>query len=146
MALGKGKGEGESGAQMGNVLGSDKVEAFLGQGSKVVGKLTFNGPVELGGYIEGEINSQKQLTIGETAVINAKIVGSEVLVRGTVNGDIVASKRLCLKTPAKVIGNITSKNLSIEEGVVFEGNCTMEGAPAGKSDKDSGPKKIEATG
>lgn len=109
--------------------GSDKVEAFLGKGSKVVGNLTFTGPVELDGYIEGEILSQDRLVIGEAAVINARISGAEVLVKGTVNGDISASKRLSLKRPARVVGNISTTNLSIEEGVVFEGKSSMGGSP-----------------
>lgn len=105
--------------------GQGKLEAILGKGSKVVGNLTFTGPVELDGHVEGEINAQDRITIGESAVINARIIGGEVVVKGTVNGDINASKRLSLKRPAKVIGNISSTNLSIEEGVVFEGKCIM---------------------
>ncbi len=106
---------------------SDKTkgEAILGKGSKVIGNLTFAGPVEIGGYVEGEINAQDKILITETAEINAKIIGAEVTIQGTVNGDIHATKRLFLKKPAKVFGNITSNNLSIEEGVVFEGKCSM---------------------
>lgn len=108
----------------------ERVEAFLGKGSKVVGNLTFTGPVELDGYVEGEIVAQDRLIIGEAAVINAKISGGEILVKGTVNGDITASKRLSFKRPAKVVGNITTTNLSIEEGVIFEGKSSMGGSTA----------------
>jgi len=108
--------------------GTDKVEAFLGKGSKVVGTLTFTGPVELDGYVEGEVIAQDRLTIGESAVINARISGGEILVKGTVNGYITASKRLSLKRPARVIGNINCTNLSIEEGVIFEGKASMGAA------------------
>jgi cytoskeletal protein CcmA (bactofilin family) len=106
----------------------DKVEAFLGKGSKVVGALTFTGPVELDGYVEGEIIAQDRLTVGEAAVIQAKITGSEVIIKGTVNGDIYASKRLSLRRPARVVGNISTSTLSIEEGVIFEGKSSMEAA------------------
>ena len=117
---------------------SSAVTAFLGQDAKVVGTMNFNGQVELDGYVEGEINSKDKLTIGENAVINAKINGTEVLVRGTVNGDISASKRLALKKPAKVVGNISCSNLSIEEGVIFEGQSSMAKAGAdGASEKTS---------
>lgn len=102
-----------------------KSSAFLGQGSKVVGTLNFSGPVELDGFVEGELHSQDKLVIGESAVVNAKVNGSEVLVKGTVNGDITASKRLILQRPAKITGNISSASLSIEEGVIFEGQCSM---------------------
>ena len=98
--------------------------AFLGQGSKVVGTLQFSGPVEVDGHVEGELNADK-LVIGESATVNAKITGGEIIIKGTVTGDIVASKKLTLQRPAKVHGNITSTNLSIEEGVIFEGQCSM---------------------
>jgi cytoskeletal protein CcmA (bactofilin family) len=111
-------------------LGSgEKVEAFLGKGSKVVGSLTFTGPVELDGYVEGEVLAQDRLTVGESAVVHAKITGAEVVVKGTVNGDIYASRRLALKKPARVVGNISTTCLSIEEGVTFEGKSSMDGAP-----------------
>lgn len=118
---------------------SGDLAAFLGQGSKVVGNLTFSGPVEVDGYIEGEVKAEARLTIGDQAVINAKVVGSEILVKGTVNGDIIASKRLALMKPAKVVGNIQSTNLSIEEGVIFEGKCSMDKAtqPASKAPTDA---------
>jgi cytoskeletal protein CcmA (bactofilin family) len=117
-----------------------KIEAFLGKGSKVVGTLTFTGPVELDGYIEGEVTAQDRLTIGESAVINGRINGAEVMVKGTVTGDIVASKRLSLKKPAKIVGNITSSNLSIEEGVIFEGKCSMGAGSGDSKQQNKGPQ------
>ena len=105
--------------------GGQKTAAYLGQGTRVVGKLVFSGPVELDGYIEGEIESQEKLIIGEGSEVKAKIVGSEIIIKGHVQGDIMASRKLSLQRPAKVVGNIASANLSIEEGVIFEGQCSM---------------------
>lgn len=104
------------------------VDAFLGKGSKAVGALTFAGPAEIDGDVEGEIHSKDKLTVGESANVKAKILGADIVVRGTVAGDIVASRSLVLKRPARVLGNIQAPNLSIEEGVIFEGKCSMSGA------------------
>ena len=112
-----------SGAAVGS--GAQKSEAFLGKGTKVIGSLTFNGPVELDGHVEGEVHAKDSLTIGESAVVNAKVHGSEIVVKGNVTGDIIATKRLSIKRPAKVTGNIASPTLSIEDGVHFEGRCSM---------------------
>lgn len=106
-------------------LDKSKAEAFLGKGSKVTGALTFSGPVEIAGYVEGEITAQDRIVVGESAEVKARIVGAEVIIQGTVHGDIQASKKLSLKRPAKVFGNISSNNISIEEGVIFEGKCSM---------------------
>lgn len=109
-------------------MGSGRNEAFLGKGTKVVGTLSFNGPVELDGTVEGEIQSKESLTIGESATIHAKIHGADITIKGTVTGDIVATKRLSIKRPARVTGNISSPTLSIEDGVQFEGRCSMNNA------------------
>lgn len=127
------------------ISGNTSLDAFLGKGTKIVGNLTFTGPVEIDGHIEGEVNSQDKLTVGEAATVNAKINGAEILVKGTVNGDITASKKLTLKKPAKVRGNIITSNLSIEEGVIFEGKCTMGSTGAATSATSSDKKRSDYT-
>ena len=101
--------------------------AFLGKGSRVTGKLVFEGTVRLEGQVEGEITAQDTLVIGETAVINAQINGTSIVVHGTIKGDVTARKRLEIHAPGKVYGNISVPSLVIHEGVVFEGQCTMGG-------------------
>jgi cytoskeletal protein CcmA (bactofilin family) len=102
-----------------------RLEAFLGKTTKIIGKVSFTGPVEVDGYIEGEIESTDKLVVGEGAQLNAKVSGGEVCVKGTVTGDIHASKKLSLLKTARVVGNVSCPNLSIEEGALLEGNCTM---------------------
>ena len=109
--------------------------AFLGKGTKIVGKLTFEGSVRIEGQIEGEIAAQDALTIGEGAVVKAKINGTNVVVHGNVTGDISAQTRLELRAPSKVVGNISTPNLVIQEGAIFEGQCSMAGAAAGDAAK-----------
>lgn len=101
--------------------------AFLGKGSRVVGKVSFEGPARIEGVVEGEITAQDTLTIGETAVVNAQITGNTVIIHGRVTGDVTARKRLEVRAPGRLLGNISSPSLVIHEGVVFEGQCTMGG-------------------
>jgi len=110
--------------------------AFLGKGSRVVGKLTFEGPVRIEGHVEGEIAAQDALTIGESAVVNAQIVGNTVVIQGRVTGDVTARKRLEIRAPGKLYGNISSPSLVIQEGVVFEGQCNMGAGDAQRGEKD----------
>ena len=106
----------------------DAVQAHLGKGSRVEGKLTFEGSVKIDGHIEGEIQAQNSVIVGEAAVINAQINAETIVVKGKVTGDITARKQVELRSPAKLTGNITTPSLVIHEGVVFEGHCSMGGA------------------
>ena len=113
---------------MENSRGEEAVQAHLGKGSKVEGKLTFEGSVKIDGCIEGEVQAQQAVIVGETAVINAQINAETVVVKGKVTGDITARKQVELRSPAKLTGNITTPSLVIHEGVLFEGHCSMGGA------------------
>jgi cytoskeletal protein CcmA (bactofilin family) len=91
----------------------DAVQAHLGKGSRVEGKLTFEGSVKID---------------GETAVINAQINAETIVIKGKVTGDVTARRQVELRGPAKLTGNITTPSLVIHEGVLFEGHCSMGGA------------------
>jgi cytoskeletal protein CcmA (bactofilin family) len=104
--------------------------AFLGQGTRVTGKLTLSGPGRIEGQFEGEIAAEDALVIGEHAVVNAKIHGTTIVVHGHVTGDITARTRVELRAPSKVFGNISAPSLVIHEGVLFDGRCTMGGDAA----------------
>jgi len=110
--------------------------AFLGKGSRVTGKLVFEGTVRIEGQVEGEITAQDTLVVGESAVVNAQITGTSIVVHGKVTGDVTARKRLEIQAPGKVYGNISSPSLVIHEGVIFEGQCTMGGGDAQRAEKD----------
>ena len=119
-----------------STLEANATSAFLGKGSRVTGKLAFEGAVRIEGHVEGEIAAQDTLTIGESAVVNAQITGTSVIVHGRVTGDITARKRLEIRAPGKVFGNISAPSLAIHEGVVFEGQCSMGGTETPRTEKD----------
>ena len=111
-------------------------DAFLGRGSRVTGTLVFEGPVRIEGYIEGEIAAQDTLTIGESAVVNAQITGTSIIIHGRVTGKVTARSRLEIHGLAKVFGSISTPSLVIHEGAVFEGQCTMGGVEDQRAEKD----------
>ncbi len=113
----------------------DVVQAHLGKGSRIEGKLTFEGSVQIDGHVEGQIQAQEAVIVGDAAVINAEIHGETVVVRGRVTGDITARKRVELRAPAKLTGNITTPSLVIHEGVTFEGHCSMGSGTESKAEK-----------
>ena len=114
------------------------VQASLGKGSRVEGKLTFEGSVRIDGQIEGDITAQDTVIIGKNAEVTAQIHATTVVVEGRVNGDITARQRVELRAPAKLVGNLSTPSLIIHEGATFEGNCTM----GDENRAERGDKKI----
>jgi cytoskeletal protein CcmA (bactofilin family) len=116
-------------------VGTGDLNALLGRGSEFDGKLTFEGTVRIDGKFTGTIVTNDVLVVGEGAKINAEISCGTVIVHGEVNGNVKAKNAVELHHPAKVRGNLEAPSLMIEKGVVFEGQCKMEGtgAPTGAS-------------
>jgi cytoskeletal protein CcmA (bactofilin family) len=98
---------------------------YLYKGCRVTGQLSFQGPARIDGTVDGEVQCQDTLTIGEGAEIRAKISGKVVIIRGKVEGNVAAKEKLELAAPARLIGNVDTPRLLVTEGVVFEGNCSM---------------------
>jgi cytoskeletal protein CcmA (bactofilin family) len=117
-----------SGADKASEVNPSQASAFLGRGTRVSGKIAFEGPARVEGQVEGEVVASDSLVVGETAVLNAQITGGTIVIHGKVTGDINASKRLEIRAPGRVYGNVTTPSLVIEEGVVFEGHCSMGAA------------------
>jgi cytoskeletal protein CcmA (bactofilin family) len=105
--------------------GRGEIKAFLGEGTDFKGILTFEGTVRVDGKLEGEIITKDTLIVGETAMVNAEIKVHTIVISGVVKGNIVSTGRVEVHRPGKLFGNIKTPILLIEEGVIFEGGCSM---------------------
>ncbi|MBL7069329.1 MAG: polymer-forming cytoskeletal protein [Candidatus Omnitrophica bacterium] len=105
----------------------EKEEKMLDVDASMQGNMVFKDPVNLriNGTFEGVLDTKGSLTIGENAVVKADIKGEAIVVAGSVQGNIDASKTLKLVAPSRVIGDMKTPALSIEDGSIFEGKCRM---------------------
>lgn len=110
-----------------------EARAYLDGGTRISGKLSFEGPTRIDGHVDGEISAKDTLTIGETAVVTAQIKAASIIVAGKISGDITAVQRIEIRPSAKVIGNLTAPVLVVHEGAIFEGHCSMQ--PEGARDE-----------
>lgn len=104
---------------------AERVSSFLDQGTEFDGKLAFQGAVRVNGKFSGEIFSDGILYVGEQGAVNAEIQVDTVIVSGEVTGDVTAKSKVELQSSARVRGNIKTQVLKIDEGALFEGNCSM---------------------
>jgi len=102
-------------------------EKTLDVDAAMQGTLSFKDPVNLriNGKFEGNLDTRGNLTIGSTAVINADIIGDNIIVGGRVKGKITARERLTLLPQSIVEGHIYPARLNVAEGAVLEGQCSM---------------------
>src|SRR3989304_4674064 len=101
------------------------VAGFLGKGMALGGKLSFEEAVRIDGSFKGEISATGALVVGDGGFVEGNIKTGSAIVTGTIKGTLEAAVRVELRSPAKFIGEIKKPTLIIDEGVVFEGNCTM---------------------
>jgi len=102
-------------------------EKILDVDAAMTGSLVFKDPVNLriNGRFEGALETKGNLTIGQTAIISADIVGDNIVIGGKVKGRITARERLTLLPTAMVEGDIHPAKLNVAEGAVLEGKCLM---------------------
>ena len=99
---------------------------YIGQGTKVTGRFHFEGTTTIDGEVSGDIQVHGHLIVGEHALIKAKIVTTSALVMGSVTGDVLAEKKIEIQPPGILFGDITTPNLVIGDGAIFEGNSYMK--------------------
>lgn len=103
------------------------IKAYLGEDTVFSGTLTFNGAVRIDGKMDGQINTDDTLIVGENGILEADIIAGTVICRGKIKGTIKASKRIEVHTNSEVVGNISAPALLVENGAIFDGNCDMTG-------------------
>jgi cytoskeletal protein CcmA (bactofilin family) len=108
-----------------------EITTLLGRGATFEGKLTFDGTVRIDGRFKGEVFSDDVLVIGEGAHVEAEIDIGEVIVQGTVVGNIKAKRSIEIHAPGRVKGDLHTPSLQIDKGVMFEGRSFMEQATQG---------------
>jgi cytoskeletal protein CcmA (bactofilin family) len=106
--------------------------AFIDQGSEFEGKLSFKDTVRIDGCFRGEISSENTLIVGESGEIDAAIRSQNVVVSGTVVGNVCASAKVVLHKTARVNGDVETACLVVEDGAVLNGQVNM-GKGAGGS-------------
>jgi cytoskeletal protein CcmA (bactofilin family) len=106
---------------------------IIGSGSKFDGTLNTSGVVRVDGYFGGELIIAGSLIVGENGYIKGNIKSDKVTIAGKVEGNINCTGCLELTSSGKLYGDIEVKNVSIEDGAVFEGKCIMAQRPLSSS-------------
>jgi len=103
----------------------EKNVVTLGPRDSLNGRLDIQGDLKIQGNVEGELKGSGDVTVDSTATIQASVEGANVNVRGRVNGNVTARKRLTLGGSGKLNGDVKVGRLTVEDGATLNGNVVM---------------------
>jgi cytoskeletal protein CcmA (bactofilin family) len=103
----------------------DKPRTRFSKNTKFEGTLKYAESLRIDGAFKGDIVSAGTLHIDKDAIVRADIKVTSVRVEGIVHGNINASESIEILSGGKVYGNIRTRRLKIDDGVLFKGKCEM---------------------
>ena len=109
------------------------IDSLFGENIKFTGKVEDKGNLRIDGIIEGDIEYEGDVIIGETGRVKGNIRCDNTSLSGTVEGNIVVKGKLTIHPTGKLIGDVEISTLIIHENAFFEGHCKMN---KGKTKKD----------
>ena len=117
----------------------------VGANVKLTGTISDVNDIVVHGTVEGEIISEKTVTITETASVKGPVTAQLISVSGKINGAVTAHQKLELQPTADVTGSLATQELIIKSGALFNGKSTMNKEGTAKSTQSkSGTKNDDA--
>lgn len=110
---------------MGEDLGGKGLNTIIGKGSTFEGTLNVMNSLRVEGIVRGKINCTETLTLGRDGMLEAEILAKNAILGGKVVGNIKALDKVELESHSSLHGDITTRQLMINEGAFFHGNCEM---------------------
>ena len=107
-------------------LSTNEIETIIGKNTKFKGTISGEGNVRIDGALDGEISSTGDIVIGEQGNVTATIKANNVLISGTVKGNIHVNSKLEITATGNLFGDVRASVLSIAEGAAFKGSSNME--------------------
>ncbi len=109
------------------------IESIISSGVELKGELSSKGSTRIDGYMEGKININGDLVLGETGFAKGELKADNMLIAGKVEGDVIVSNRLEITGTGSILGNASCLMLVIEEGGILDGVSKM-GKPKNKAE------------
>lgn len=120
--------------------------AILGKSVILKGQIFSREDLTIDGEVEGTVELQEhRLTVGVNGKVTATIKAREICVIGTVNGNVEASDKIDIRKDAKLVGDIRTARIVIEDGAYFKGNIDIVRQGAATPATPAAPKAQAAS-
>jgi cytoskeletal protein CcmA (bactofilin family) len=108
-----------------NAPASNGTKNVLNSDVELKGTLKFTGELMFDGKLDGDINSEGTLLLGDNAIVKGTIDVGTVVVRGKITGNVIAKEKIDIKAKTELFGDVRAAKLVIEEGVTFVGKSEV---------------------
>lgn len=102
---------------------------LIGSGTTITGDIISGGDIRIDGNMNGNLTTKGKVVIGETGILKGEMNCRNSDIHGRVEGKLVISELLTLKSTAKIRGDIHTNKLAIEPDAMFTGSCNMSDTP-----------------
>lgn len=100
--------------------------ATIGKAVKIVGQIYSNEDLYVDGEVEGTVEAMEhKLTIGPNGTVKATVKARDVAVLGSIAGNVEATDKIEIRKDAKLIGDIKTARIIIEDGAYFKGSIDI---------------------
>ncbi|MCD6087152.1 MAG: polymer-forming cytoskeletal protein [Candidatus Hydrothermae bacterium] len=103
----------------------EKMDTVLGAGSEIEGTISVRGGMRIDGKFKGNLNVQGTLVVGKSGSLDGEIHAKEAVIGGTLKGKVRIDEKIEFQTGATFEGELVCKGLIVQEGVKFDGTCSM---------------------
>jgi cytoskeletal protein CcmA (bactofilin family) len=116
-------------------------QAVLGKSVIVKGQIYSREDLTIDGEVEGTVELQEhRLTVGPNGKVMASVKAREIVVLGTIHGNVETSDKIDIRKEAKLVGDIRTARIVIEDGAYFKGNIDIVRAETPKPQPAPAPK------
>jgi len=120
--------------------------ARLGSSLYVKGEISGNEDLYIDGTVEGLVQlDERKVTIGASAELTADIIAGEVIVYGSVKGNVRGKGKIEIKKDGSVHGDLTTAQIIIEDGAYFKGSIEIDRSVDREADKNASSRTASAT-
>ena len=99
------------------------INTIIGKGSAISGNLKVNGFIRVDGDIDGSLETDGNVIVGENARIRGDLTAKSVIIGGIIKGNIKASESVKILSDAAVIGDVLSRKVQVDGSAIIHGHC-----------------------
>ncbi len=122
----------------------ERIETLVGAGTTIEGDIVGESSILVNGTVTGSVTTNRTIRVGKSGVIKGDVSANSAILGGVIEGDLDVKESTVLGSESRLMGDLKTTTLKIEEGATFEGRCVMlEKDDGGEEKKDSNDSKIQ---